>query len=294
MSRSMFNRGVAVEIEIAFVLGKSVRGPNIPAVDVMRATDFVLPAIEIVDRRYSRRGPGPLIVDSVADGAWCGGVVLGSNSMQLNQIDVRNIAGTLVIDGETRAHGFSSAVMGNPVLAVVWLANKLADFGVAVDTSTTYHVGGQIKDEDGFVGDKASRGAFHEMLEKWREPLRKLGDDPLGEKSSEQMSKKQLDKLLTEGDPEAGGIIHSAVEEFAQALVSVIKRFLKVASWRDTVVSFTSITSLTRSAQEATFTLRPFTLTWPWQTICRAAARVLAKPRWKTPATCSTGAPRTV
>jgi predicted NBD/HSP70 family sugar kinase len=92
----------------------------------------------------------------------------------------------------------------------------------------------EIKDEDGFVGDKASRGAFHEMLEKWREPLRKLGADPLGEKSSDQMPKKQLDKLLAEGDPEAGGIIHSAIEEFAQALTSVIKRFVKVSSWKDT------------------------------------------------------------
>ena len=92
----------------------------------------------------------------------------------------------------------------------------------------------EIKDEDGFVGDKASRGAFHEILEKWREPLRKLGVDPLGEKLSEDMSKKQLDKMLAEGDPEAGGIIHSAVEEFAQALTSVIKRFLKTAAWRDT------------------------------------------------------------
>ena len=92
----------------------------------------------------------------------------------------------------------------------------------------------EIRDEDGFVGDKARRGAFHEMLEKWREPLRKLGADPLGEKPSEQLEKKKLDKPLTEGDPEAGGIIHSAVEDFAQALTSVIKRFLKVASWRDT------------------------------------------------------------
>ncbi len=92
----------------------------------------------------------------------------------------------------------------------------------------------EIKDDDGFVGDKASRSAFHVMLEKWREPLRELGVDPLGEKSSEQLSKKQIDKMLTEGDPEAGGIVHSAVEEFAQTLTSVIKRFLKTASWRDT------------------------------------------------------------
>lgn len=92
----------------------------------------------------------------------------------------------------------------------------------------------EIKDEEGFVGDKASRGAFHEMLEKWREPLRKLGTDPLGDKTSDQISKKQLDKLLADGDPEAGGIIHSAIEEFAQTLTSVIKRFLKVSSWKDT------------------------------------------------------------
>jgi predicted NBD/HSP70 family sugar kinase len=72
------------------------------------------------------------------------------------------------------------------------------------------------------------------MLDKWREPLRKLGADPLGGKSSDQMSKKQLDKLLAEGDAEAGGIIHSAIEEFAQTLTSVIKRFLKVSAWRDT------------------------------------------------------------
>lgn len=101
--------------------------------------------------------------------------------------------------------------------------------GVEVDS---YNL--EIKDEDGFIGDKASRSAFHGMLEKWREPLRQLGTDPLGEVSSEEMSKKQLDKLLAEGDPEAGGIIHSAVEEFAQALTSVIKRFLKDSSWRDT------------------------------------------------------------
>lgn len=92
----------------------------------------------------------------------------------------------------------------------------------------------EIRDADGFVGDKASRGAFHDMLEKWREPLRKLGADPIGDTSSEQIGKKQLDKLLTEGDPEAGGIIHSAVEEFAQALFLVIKRFLKDAAWRGT------------------------------------------------------------
>lgn len=91
-----------------------------------------------------------------------------------------------------------------------------------------------LKDDEGFIGDKASRGAFHAMLEKWREPLRELGADPLGEQDSEQLSKKQLDKLLAEGDPAAGGVIHSAVEEFAQTLTTVIRRFLRAANWRNT------------------------------------------------------------
>lgn len=92
----------------------------------------------------------------------------------------------------------------------------------------------EIRDEDGFVGDRASRSAFNDIIEEWREPLRKLGADPLGDEPTEQVSKKKLDALLAEGDPEAAGLVHSAVEAFAQELEHVIRRFLKTASWRDT------------------------------------------------------------
>jgi predicted NBD/HSP70 family sugar kinase len=92
----------------------------------------------------------------------------------------------------------------------------------------------EIRDENGFVGDNASRGAFNDLLTKWREPLRELGADPLGDESTKEINKSKLDKILAEGDAEAGGVVHSAIEEFAQALVAVIKRFLKTSSWRDT------------------------------------------------------------
>lgn len=92
----------------------------------------------------------------------------------------------------------------------------------------------EIRDEDGFVGDRASRSAFNDIIEEWREPLRKLGADPLGDEPTEQVSKKKLDTLLAEGAPEAAGLVHSAVEAFAQELEHVIRRFLKTASWRDT------------------------------------------------------------
>jgi predicted NBD/HSP70 family sugar kinase len=92
----------------------------------------------------------------------------------------------------------------------------------------------EIRDEDGFVGDRASRSAFNDILEEWREPLRKLGQDPLGDQPIEDVSKKQLDALLADGDPEAAGLVHSAIEAFAKELERVIRRFLKTAAWRDT------------------------------------------------------------
>ena len=92
----------------------------------------------------------------------------------------------------------------------------------------------EIEDEDGFVGDKASRRVFWEILDKWRKPLKKLGEDPLGDKASEEIGKKKLAALLSEGDPEAAGLVQSAVEEFAQQLTAVIRRFLRLKDWRDT------------------------------------------------------------
>ena len=92
----------------------------------------------------------------------------------------------------------------------------------------------EIEDDEGFVGDKASKGAFLELLDKWRKPLKELGHDPLGEKPSDEISKKKLAALLTDGDPEAAGIVLSAVEEFAQQFAKVIRRFLRLKDWRDT------------------------------------------------------------
>jgi hypothetical protein len=92
----------------------------------------------------------------------------------------------------------------------------------------------EIEDDEGFIGDKASKGAFWELLDKWRKPLKDLGHDPLGEKPSEDIGKKKLAALLTDGDPEAAGIVQSAVEEFAQQLTAVIRRFLRLKDWRDT------------------------------------------------------------
>src|SRR5882672_9727041 len=92
----------------------------------------------------------------------------------------------------------------------------------------------ELKDDEGFVGDRASRQAFHSILENWRKPLRKLGTDPFGETHSDDLSRSKLDVILKEGDPEAAAVIASAIEEYAQELAVVTRRFLKAKAWANT------------------------------------------------------------
>jgi predicted NBD/HSP70 family sugar kinase len=96
----------------------------------------------------------------------------------------------------------------------------------------TYNV--ELKDDEGFVGDRASKETFHQIIENWRKELRKVGADPLGEDASDELSKKKLDAILTRGDAEAAGIIQGAIEDFAKELALVIRRFLKLKEWKDT------------------------------------------------------------
>jgi predicted NBD/HSP70 family sugar kinase len=92
----------------------------------------------------------------------------------------------------------------------------------------------ELKDEDGFLGDRASKGAFQQILDGWRKPLRKNGDDPLGDKASDDLSKGTLDDVLLGDDIGAAALVHGAIEDFAQQLAYVTRRFLKTKAWADT------------------------------------------------------------
>ena len=114
------------------------------AADVIRATDFVLPCIEIVDTRQKGRGPN-MLVDSIADAAACGLVVLGGRPARLTDIDIRRIGASLSINGVVEESGVASAVMGNPINAVAWLANKLHEYGVTLEAGHVILSGSFIK-----------------------------------------------------------------------------------------------------------------------------------------------------
>lgn len=112
---------------------------------------------------------------------------------------------------------------------------QLPAHGASVLPSVTvdsYNV--EIEDDEGFIGDRASKGAFWDLLEKWRKPLSENGTDPLGKKSGEDIGKRKLVEELSGGEPEAAALVISAIEEFAQELAYVIRRFMRLKDWRDT------------------------------------------------------------
>jgi hypothetical protein len=92
----------------------------------------------------------------------------------------------------------------------------------------------ELKDEDGFLGDRASKAAFRKILDSWRKPLRQNGEDPFGDEPSDKISKKVLDAVLAGEDAEASAVVHSAIEDFAQELAYVTRRFLKTKAWDGT------------------------------------------------------------
>ena len=92
----------------------------------------------------------------------------------------------------------------------------------------------ELKDDEGFLGDRASKGAFRKILDGLRKPLKKNGDDPLGKKSASEIAKTELDEALVGNDVGAAALVHGAIEEFAQELAYVTGRFLKTKAWADT------------------------------------------------------------
>ena len=120
-----------VEIEVAFVLGAPLPKRGCNAADVIRATEFILPSIEIIDSRIADWKIG--IVDTIADNASSAKVVLGGNPVRLTDVDVRNIGASLQLNGEIVETGTAAAVLGNPVTSVAWLAQTIGKFDIALE-----------------------------------------------------------------------------------------------------------------------------------------------------------------
>ncbi|MCB1705397.1 MAG: fumarylacetoacetate hydrolase family protein [Halioglobus sp.] len=116
------------EGEIAFRLKSDLVGPGVTEQDVLDATATIMPCFEIVDSRI--RDWNIKIQDTVADNASCGVYVLGRNEVDPRDFDLPNLKMTIYKNGEFHSEGLGSAVQGNPLTAVAWLANTLGEFGI--------------------------------------------------------------------------------------------------------------------------------------------------------------------
>src|SRR5262245_21398096 len=136
-------------------------------------------------------------------------------------------------DGAPRARSAPAAAIGTNMSETASATTGMHGVReLAAVTVDAYNA--ELRDREGFVGDRASSRAFRAILEEWREMLRRRGDDPLGEKSTDDLSKKKLDRLLIQGEPEAAGLVQGAIEEFAVELAKVTARFLELDGWRET------------------------------------------------------------
>lgn len=120
-----------IEPEVAFVLGSPLCGPGVTIADAVRAVDHVVASLEIVDSRIADWRIK--IFDTVADNASSAGVVLGSRPMLLRDVDLSLMGCNLSINGDLVATGAGGAVLGSPLISLVWLANTLGALGVSLE-----------------------------------------------------------------------------------------------------------------------------------------------------------------
>ncbi|MER2533800.1 MAG: 2-oxo-hept-4-ene-1,7-dioate hydratase [Rhizobiaceae bacterium] len=126
-----------IEAEIAFVMKSALAGPGVTPQDVLRATDYVQPALEILDTRILRADPATrktrTVFDTIADNAANAGIVLGGEKREPGEIDMRWAGAIVYRDGEVEETGLGAGVLDDPALSMAWLANRLATYGDGIE-----------------------------------------------------------------------------------------------------------------------------------------------------------------
>jgi 2-oxo-hept-3-ene-1,7-dioate hydratase len=119
-----------VEVELCFVLKKPLKGPGIGLIDVLRATEYVVPSLELIDARV--QDPRK-IFDTISDNGAAAGIVLGGRPVGPTEVDLRWVGCALYKNGEVEETGLASGVMGHPAMGIAWLANKVGPHGVTLE-----------------------------------------------------------------------------------------------------------------------------------------------------------------
>ena len=148
-----------VELELAFVLKQELKGPKVNMMDVLNATDYVVPSLEIIDTRVDEPRK---IYDTIADNGAGAGLVLGGRPVRPNAVDLRMIPGILSRNSEIEETGVSCGVMGHPANGIAWLANKLFHIGESLHPGQILLAGSYVRPIWAKVGDTV-RADFGEL-----------------------------------------------------------------------------------------------------------------------------------
>ncbi|MEI3609165.1 2-keto-4-pentenoate hydratase [Pseudogracilibacillus sp. SO10305] len=119
-----------IEAEIGFVLKEDLVGPNITFLDVLMATDYVVPTLEVIDSRI--KDWKIKLIDTVADNGSSAKVVIGEGKKYVHEVNVRTVGMTLFKNDEMISTGAGAAALGHPAEAIAWLANKLSSFDIVL------------------------------------------------------------------------------------------------------------------------------------------------------------------
>jgi len=119
-----------VEPELTFVLKDHLKGPNVSLIDVMNATDYVLPSIEIIDARFTEPRK---IFDTVSDNGAAAAHIIGGSPVRPDDVDLRWVGAMFYRNNDIEETGIAGGVLGHPAMGVAWLANKLSTFGITLE-----------------------------------------------------------------------------------------------------------------------------------------------------------------
>jgi 2-oxo-hept-3-ene-1,7-dioate hydratase len=154
-----FDRFIAprVEVELAFVLGRPLRGPGVTLFDVLSATDYVTPAVEIIDARieqFDRETKAMRkVYDTISDFAANAGIVTGGRPVRPTEVDLRWVGAMLYRNGVIEETGLAAAVLNHPATGVAWLANKIAPHDEQLDAGNIVLAGSFTRPATAARGD---------------------------------------------------------------------------------------------------------------------------------------------
>jgi len=140
-----------IEPEVAFILDRDLKGPGVTPMQVLAATRFVVPALEIIDSRIE--GWKIKLCDTIADNASSARVVLGGPPRRVDQLDLRLIGMVMEKNGQIAHTGAGAAILGHPANAVAWLANAIGEFGVSLQAGEIVMPGAISAAVDVVAGD---------------------------------------------------------------------------------------------------------------------------------------------